>query len=126
MIKRLLIKCILLFITINFGFGQQFDFKFKIDSIITAKTNKPFNGIILISQDGREIYSRINGYSDFDKKIPLKQMDEFVIGSISKQITAVLVMQEYDNGRLRLDVPIHNYFQNLNKVGQIQLLFINY
>jgi D-alanyl-D-alanine carboxypeptidase len=113
--KRLLIKCILLFITINFGFGQQLDIKFKIDSIVTAKTNKPFNGIILISQDGREIYSRINGYSDFDKKISLKQNDEFVIGSISKQITAVLVLQEYDKGRLKLDVPIHNYLPELKQ-----------
>ena len=115
MIQRLLFKCVLLFSTIHAGFGQTIDIKFKIDSIITAKSDKPFNGIILISQDGKDIYSRIYGYADWFKKIPLKPNDEFVIGSVSKQITAVLVLQEYDKGRLKLNIPIRKYLPELKQ-----------
>lgn len=115
MIQRLLFKCLLLLSTIHPGFGQSMDIKFKIDSIITANTGKPFNGIILISQNGKEIYSGIHGYADWFKKIPLKQDDEFVIGSISKQITAVLVLQEYERGRLKLNDPIRKYLPGLKQ-----------
>jgi D-alanyl-D-alanine carboxypeptidase len=106
---------IILFFISNFGFSQQFNISSKIDSLILTETKKPFNGIILIHQDGQTKYSKIFGYSNFDKKVPLKQNDQFVIGSISKQITAVLVLQEFDKGRLKLDIPIRNYLPQLTQ-----------
>lgn len=101
----------LLFITTSFG--QQIDR--TIDSLISAKTTKPFNGIIHISQNGKTKYSKVFGYNDLDKKTPLKLNDEFVIGSISKQFTAVLVLQEFDKGHLKLSDPIHKYLPELTQ-----------
>jgi Beta-lactamase class C and other penicillin binding proteins len=101
----------LLFITT--AFGQEINK--GIDSLILAKTRKPFNGIILISQNGETRYSKILGYSDFDKKEVLKFNDQFVVGSISKQFTAVLVLREFDKGRLDLFTPIHNYLPELTQ-----------
>ncbi|MBG7610739.1 serine hydrolase, partial [Polaribacter sp. BAL334] len=72
-------------------FGQQKTLDNQIDRLISTKTSKPFNGVILISQKGKTKYSKIVGYSDIDKKVSLKRNDQFVIGSISKQFTAVLV-----------------------------------
>ena len=53
-------------------FGQQNIIDKQIDSLISTKTTKPFNGVILISQKGKTKYSKTFGYSDIDKKEPLK------------------------------------------------------
>ncbi|MGL2993380.1 serine hydrolase domain-containing protein [Flavobacterium sp. TSSA_36] len=111
-------KYILLLIFFNttiVTFGQQSKIEKKIDRLISAKTTKPFNGIILISQKGRTKYSKIYGYYDIDKKEPLKPNDQFVIGSISKQFTAVLVLREFDKGNIDLFSPIHKYLPELTQ-----------
>ncbi len=99
----------------TFAFGQEPNIASKIDSIISAKTSKPFNGTILISQNGQVKYSKTFGYSNLKNKTPLKQDDQFVIGSISKQFTAVLVLQEFEKGHLKLDIPIRNYLPELTQ-----------
>lgn len=86
-----------------------------IDSLILANSAKPFNGIIRITQNEKTIYSKISGYSDIEKKKVLKLNDQFVIGSISKQFTAVLVLREFDKGRLDLHTPIHRYLPDLTQ-----------
>jgi hypothetical protein len=58
-------------------FGQSLDQ--RIDSLILAKTMKPFNGIIYISQDGKTKYSKAFGYSDLESEQPLKLNDEYIV-----------------------------------------------
>lgn len=96
-------------------FGQQNNIEKQIDSLISVKTTRPFNGIILISQKGKTKYSKLYGYSDINKKEPLKLNDQFVIGSISKQFTAVLVLREFDKGNIDLFAPIHKYLPELTQ-----------
>lgn len=96
-------------------FGQQKIIDKKIDSLISTKTTKPFNGVILISQKGQTKYSKTFGYSDIDKKEPLKLNSQFVIGSISKQFTAVLVLREFDKGNVDLFIPIKKYLPELTQ-----------
>ncbi|MDB4293608.1 beta-lactamase family protein, partial [Maribacter sp.] len=55
------------------------------------------------------------GYSDLENKSRIKFSDQFVIGSISKQITAVLVLREYENGTLKLDDVINTYLKEINQ-----------
>ena len=96
-------------------FGQESIISGQIDSLISTKTTKPFNGVILISQKGKTKYSKIFGYSNIDKKESLKLNDQFVIGSISKQFTAVLVLREFDKGNIDLFVPIRQYLPELTQ-----------
>lgn len=96
-------------------FGQKNSVYKQIDNLISAKTTKPFNGVILISQKGQTKYSKTVGYSDIDKKEPLQFNDQFVIGSISKQFTAVLVLREFDKGKVDLFTPIKNYLPELTQ-----------
>lgn len=115
MIIRRIILTIIFITTINICFGQNLDFAKQIDTLIEKASDKPFNGIILISQNGKTKYSKIYGFSDFDKKINLKFSDQFVIGSISKQITAVLVLQTFEKGLIKLDIPIKKYLPELSQ-----------
>ena len=111
--KLRLILTFLFLISLSISYGQQFSFAKQIDSLLSAKTTKPFNGVILICQKGKTKYSKTCGYSDIDKKEVLKIDDQFVIGSISKQFTAVLVLRELDKGHLDLSTPIRKYLPEL-------------
>ena len=84
----------------------------NIDSIINTNN---FNGVILITQDTNTIYKKATGYSDFETKTKLKFEDQFVIGSISKQITAVLVLTAYEQQLLKLTDTISKHLPNLNQ-----------
>ncbi len=87
----------------------------KIDSIITASSPLTFNGVVLVSQKGKIKYLKSNGYRDFDKKIPLKTDDQFEIMSNTKQVTAVLILQAAEQGKLNLQTPIKKYLPSLKQ-----------
>lgn len=111
-------KYIILLLFINLSFvasGQQNKIAIEIDSLISAKTTEPFNGVILFAENGITKYSKNVGYSDIEKKEPLKLYDQFVVGSISKQFTAVLVLREFDKGNIDLFVPIRKYLPELTQ-----------
>ena len=81
----------------------------QIDSLLATQKQKKFNGIILITKGEKSQYLKVQGYSNLAQKTPLNLDDQFVIGSISKQITAVLVLQAYEKGQIELNVPIRKY-----------------
>ncbi|RLJ33182.1 CubicO group peptidase (beta-lactamase class C family) [Chryseobacterium sp. 7] len=87
----------------------------KIDSIITASSPIQFNGVVLVAQKGKVQYLKTNGYRNFEKKIPLKADDQFEIMSNSKQITAVLILQAAEQGKLNLHTPIKKYLPSLTQ-----------
>lgn len=88
------------------------DLSLKIDSIINEQK---FNGVILVSADSIDIYSKAIGFSDLENETNLDINDQFVIGSISKQITTVLVLREYEQGNLELEDPIGKYLTQIEQ-----------
>ncbi len=84
----------------------------KIDSIIG---NYKFNGIVSLSKDSNDIYLKSFGFSDIKNKTKINNNDQFVIGSISKQITAVLVLREYEKGTIGLNDTINKYLAEINQ-----------
>jgi CubicO group peptidase (beta-lactamase class C family) len=85
----------------------------KIDSFLQTQTKRPFNGIILISKNGKMLYSKVQGFSNLETKIPLVIDNQFVVGSISKQMTAVAVLREFEKGRVELHVPVQKYLPEM-------------
>nr|WP_305050784.1 serine hydrolase domain-containing protein [Elizabethkingia bruuniana] len=89
--------------------------KNKIDSLLDTETIKPFNGVILVSLNGKNLYLNTKGYSNLKYKTPLKTDDQFISGSIGKQFTSALVLQAYENNLLAMDVPIRKYLPELSQ-----------
>ncbi|KQT20543.1 hypothetical protein ASG31_17400 [Chryseobacterium sp. Leaf404] len=90
--------------------AQQIEnFPSKIDSLVKIKNPRSFNGVVFIQQNGKEIYSKACGYSDFKRKSLLKISDKFSTMSIAKQITATLILQEVEKQKIDLNVPVHTY-----------------
>lgn len=82
----------------------------KIDSIIIENN---FNGVVSLSTDSVVIYSKSFGFSDLENKTKIDINDQFVIGSISKQITAVLILREYEKGKIGLNDTIGKYLTEI-------------
>ncbi|PWK26190.1 CubicO group peptidase (beta-lactamase class C family) [Arcicella aurantiaca] len=85
----------------------------KIDSFLKTQIKRPFNGVILISKNGKVFYSKVQGYSNLEKKKPLVLDNQFIIGSISKQMTAVAVLREFEKGKIELHVPVRKYLPEM-------------
>lgn len=97
-----------------FGQAQSLERAFpRLDSLLNVKNNKPFNGTIIIATDRKIAYERQHGSSVPGKKTPFNENNQFVIGSVSKQITAVLVLRELDKHNLNLKDPIKKYLPEL-------------
>lgn len=92
----------------NYSFSQ------KIDSLIQTENPRKFNGVVLISQNGKIVYQKAYGISDIEKKTEVKLGDHFSSMSIAKQITATLVMLEVEKGTIDLNAPLKKYLKNLN------------
>ncbi|MEL6190440.1 MAG: serine hydrolase domain-containing protein [Bacteroidota bacterium] len=86
-------------------------YRLAIDSIMS--THPDFNGGVLVTIDSTVLYSKMLGYSDLEEEVDLHPKDLFVIGSISKQITAVLVLREWEKGRFQLTDPIGKYLEDI-------------
>lgn len=95
--------------TSDYSSGKDRGVRGKLNELLSR--NKDFNGTILITQNEKVLVDTLIGLSDKGMNIPFKQEDQFVIGSISKQITAVLVLKEVEKGTLDLNAPISKYLK---------------
>ncbi len=80
----------------------------KIQEILDSH---PFNGVILLTKATDTLFFKAVGFSDVTSKIKLKTSDQFVVGSISKQMTAALILLELEQGNIALDDPLDRYVQ---------------
>ena len=66
---------------------------------------------------GRElIWAKSFGMADIEKKIPATTDSIYRIGSITKQFTALMLLQLVDAGRVHLTEPVEKYFPEIAKV----------
>lgn len=87
----------------------------QIDSILNAKHPQPFNGVVLLCENRKTTFLTAKGLSDLKKNIILKTDDQFVIGSLTKQFTAVLILLQYQKGKLNIKSPIKKYLPELTQ-----------
>ncbi|HTN45647.1 MAG TPA: serine hydrolase [Flavipsychrobacter sp.] len=84
-----------------------------IDSLLRSRPGQLFNGIILIQEADHVLYSINRGYADRELKMPITNNSQFVIGSVSKQFTAALVLLELEKRHLQLTDAIGKYLPQL-------------
>jgi len=82
----------------------------KIDRLVSINAGYGnFNGSILVVEQGKVIYKKAFGKADFDKNILNKTDTKFRLASVSKQFTAMLIMQLVAENKLNLNVPVTTY-----------------
>lgn len=85
----------------------------QIDSVVEDAAHSGFSGNVLVTQAGKVVYSRSVGQADRAKGTPNRQSNRFLIASLSKPFTAVLVLQLVEEGRLKLASRLDEVFPPL-------------
>lgn len=80
-----------------------------VDSIISQYN---FNGSIRIGWKDQLIYTKHNGYSNFEKEQKISDSTTYAIASISKQFTAVLILGLEQKKKLNLDDAVGLYLED--------------
>ncbi|WP_394750552.1 serine hydrolase [Spongiimicrobium salis] len=69
----------------------------------------PFNGAVLIAKNGQVHFKNAYGFKHRESETPNNVQTKFPIGSITKQFTAMLIMQMVEEGTLSLEASIDTY-----------------
>jgi CubicO group peptidase (beta-lactamase class C family) len=95
----------------------------KIDYLVRrAFEDKEFTGNVLVADQGEIIYEKSFGRADQKNNVQNTDSTKFLIASVSKPITAILILRLVDKGILKLDDTINKYFPNTDPgVGKISI-----
>ncbi|MRG44859.1 serine hydrolase [Chitinophaga sp. SYP-B3965] len=120
---KLLIASLLTFTATH---AQTFD-KAKLDQYFDrlAEKNKAM-GTLVISKDGKQIYTRSIGYGQITEttKKPLTAESRYRIASITKMYTAAMILQLVEEGKLQLTDTIGKFFPQIANAGKITIAHI--
>ncbi len=83
--------------------------------------NEKFSGAILVSIKDEKIISQGFGMSNFELDVPNTSKTKFRIGSVTKQFTAVAIMQLYEKGLLSLDDTLDKYIPDYPKGNKVTI-----
>jgi len=91
----------------------------EFDRIISSefKAREP-GGVVLVARSGRVIYKRAFGMANVELDVPMKEEMVFNIASITKQFTAVAVLQLAEQGKLSLQDEVTKYLPDYPVNGQ--------
>ena len=86
--------------------------KRSIDEVFSAVYNNPNEpgAAVLIMQGNDTLYSRCFGLADMVTREPVSFASNFCIASVSKQFSAVALLQLAEQGKLSLNDPLSKYF----------------
>lgn len=91
----------------------------EFDRIISSefKADEP-GGVVLVTQKGKVVYKRAFGMANVELGVPMKETMVFNIASITKQFTAVAVLQLMEQGKLSLRDEITKHLPDYPTGGQ--------
>ena len=73
-------------------------------------SNHAFEGTILVSKSQNIVFERAYGFSDREKNQTTNTEHSFLLASLSKPLTATLILMLEQQGKLSLDDSLANYF----------------
>src|ERR1700690_503506 len=82
----------------------------RIQQIMKTRSDAgDFSGTVLVAREGRILYDGAFGLANKEWDIPNDPRTKFEIGSMTKQFTALLVLQFVNEGKIKLDGHLSDY-----------------
>lgn len=90
----------------------------RLDRQASAELAKdPIGSVALGVVSGNQlVWTKSYGLADIEKKTPATADTVYRIGSITKQFTALMLLQFVEQGKVRLSDPVEKYFPEVNKI----------
>lgn len=97
----------------------------KADKYINALneicTEQKINGNILVAKDGEILLNKGYGKADYEKDTSFTEDTKFLIGSNTKPITAIAIMQLHEKGLLNIKDPVSKYIPDQTRGDEITI-----
>jgi len=88
----------------------------KIDELMKQYNEyAQFNGSVLVAEKGKVIYRKGFGLANMEWEVPNQADTKHRLGSLTKQFTAMLILQFVEEGKLDLNSPITTYLPDYPK-----------
>jgi len=115
-IKKSMFGALIMLAILNSTYGQsKID---KLDELVSTYSEYgKFNGSVLVSDQGKVIYKKGFGMANMEWDIPNRPNTKHRLGSITKQFTAMLILQLVAEGKLDLQAPITTYLPDYPKTS---------
>lgn len=117
---KILLSCLLLSST-SLLFSQSVNSE-QLDNYLEklAEHNK-FMGSVAIAYDGKIIYKKAVGYSDFEHQERADTLTTYGIGSITKTFTATLIFKAIEENKLALETTLNTFFPGIKHAEKITI-----
>ena len=113
-LKSIIFACLTFLILGSICYGQTKNE--QLDKLLDQYVeNGEFNGSVLVADQGKVMYKKGFGWANMEWDIKNKPNTKHRLGSISKQFTALLILQLAEAGKLDLHTPISTYLPNYPK-----------
>lgn len=90
----------------------------QLDSLFTALyQSDQFSGNVLIAEQGVPIYQKSFGQADVEHRLPINEHTRFLLGSVSKQFTAMGIVLLKIAGKLSYEDTLEKYIPELPYAG---------
>src|SRR3990172_579170 len=97
----------------------------KVDEYINAYVNmEQFSGSILIAKGGNILVSKGYGMANYELDVPNGPKTKFRIGSVTKQFTAMAIIQLQEKGLLIFNDPLSKFIPDYPRGNEITLLHL--
>lgn len=118
--KKLLISFLLLS---SPAMAQTKNMQKRLDSLLAFYHGTfDFNGSILVSKNGKVLVNKGFGYRNKEQDLPNTSESIFMIGSVTKQFTAEVILMLASEGPLALDDRLSKYYKNYRSGDSITII----
>ena len=101
--------------------GQQRDFS-NLDKVLSNfEKQKQVMGSIAFSENGVKTYTRAFGFSQISTQTKADTLTKYRIGSVSKMLTATMILQLVAEGKLALSDTLSRFFPTWPNAGKITI-----
>jgi D-alanyl-D-alanine carboxypeptidase len=89
-----------------------------VDALAAAEFAKDKVGSLTVGvvAGSKLVWTNSYGYSDMEKKQPATRRSVYRIGSITKQFTALMLLQLVESGKVHFADPVEKYFPEVNQL----------
>ncbi len=113
-----IIYFILILLIGSTSYAQDPSFENKIDELLTKQFNQSQPGCeVLVAKQGQIIYKKAYGSADLELNVPLTPDMVFNLASITKQFTAVAILQLVEQGKISLQDNLQKFIPDFPSKG---------
>ncbi len=90
----------------------------EMDKIFEQYKNENPGAAVMIIDDGKIIFEKGYGIADFKSKIPVSEKTNFRLASVTKQFTAMAILQLIEKEKLKFDTNLKDIFPEFPDYGK--------